>query len=93
MTITVDSRFTVRVVRKGDTYGRDDFFTHNEDAPLVEFYDNRYPFTPHGQFVSRYYCKTLLAGQSNKMGLDLQGDVPDWKVSADGMAEVFAFIN
>ena len=29
-------KFNVRIVRRGDRYGRDDMFAHEEDQPLVE---------------------------------------------------------
>lgn len=51
--------------------------------PLVEFYDSRFPHTPDGQFVSRYYLDTLLSGRET--GLDLQGDVPAWAIDDAGM--------
>ena len=55
----------VRLVFKGDKYGLAHSLIHDEDDMLVEFYDCRYDFerdvdgTVLGQFVSRYYFKTL----------------------------------
>jgi len=49
------------------------------DQHLIEFYDSRYPHTPDGQFISRYYVSTFLESRSG-VGLDLQGYVPDWKI-------------
>jgi len=68
------------------------FIPANEQAPnhpgmtpdsrdIVEFYDARYPHTPDGQFISRYYVETLKEG-NKYVGLDLQGDVPAWKIDA-----------
>jgi hypothetical protein len=54
--------------------------------PLVEFYDTRFPQTPDGQFVSRYYLDTLLTGRQT--GLNLQGDVPAWSIDDAGMTVV-----
>ena len=48
--ITVD-KFNVRVVNKGDKFGRDFCLTHESEKPMVEFYDARYPHTEFGQFV------------------------------------------
>ena len=88
--ITVD-KFNVRVVTKGDKYGRDFCLTHNEDKPLVEFYDARYPHTEFGQFVSRYYVETILGdddyGPKNS-GLSLDGGIPEWTVPASDMNTV-----
>ena len=87
--ITV-SNFNVRVLNKGDKYGRDFCLTHTKDEPLVEFYDNRYPHTQFGQFVSRYYVETILERDTG--GLCLDGGVPDWTVSADDMTTVRNFL-
>lgn len=83
--ITVD-KFNVRIVRAGDRYGRDNCLTHDEDKPLVEFYDTRYPHTEFGQFVSRYYVETILGTDRwgrGEGGLMLDGGVPSWTVSAE----------
>ena len=93
--ITVD-KFNVRIVNKGDKYGRDFCLTHNEDKPLVEFYDARYPHTEFGQFVSRYYVETILGddGYGSKAGgLSLDGGIPEWTVSASDMETVRSFLN
>jgi hypothetical protein len=86
--ITVD-KFNVRVVNTGDKYGRD-FCLTNDKAPMVEFYDTRYPHTQYGQFVSRYYVDTLLERDTG--GLCLDGGVPSWTVSAEDMATVRNFL-
>ena len=92
--ITVD-KFNVRVVNKGDKYGRDFCLTHDSDKPLVEFYDVRYPHTEFGQFVSRYYVSTILGddgyGPKNS-GLNLHGGVPEWTVSEQDMETVRDFL-
>ena len=76
---TVTGRaFTMRLVRKGDGYGRDLSVIHDKDAPLVEFYDAEHKFqgergAEFGQFVSRYYVKSIQgAGHS---GLILDGGI------------------
>lgn len=81
----VDNRFTVKVVNKGDSYGRNGVLTHDKDEPLVEFYDDKY-----NQFVSRYYMTTML--EHGAYGLNLQGDVPAWKISRYGMQEVQEYL-
>jgi hypothetical protein len=60
---------------------------------FVEFYDVRYNHTCYGQFVSRYFAKTLLGepgsfGHKVEIGLCLQGDVPDWQVARGPMLVV-----
>jgi hypothetical protein len=85
--------FNIRIIRKGDAYGLNDCLTHEDADPMVEFYDPRHSNTknnPIGQFVSRYYLKTLLDGEDrlSTHGLDLQGGVPDWKLSPSQMREI-----
>lgn len=74
----------VRIIYKGDAYGRDGCIVAESDMPLVEFYDRRYDHTEHGQFISRYYLKSLL--DRGYGGLLLDGGVPAWQVSADNMS-------
>lgn len=82
--------FNVRLVRKGDAYGLEDCLTHDKPDPLVEFYDasweNQRGFGPRGQFVARYYARTLL--DHGPYGLSLQGDIPAWSISAEQMSQV-----
>jgi hypothetical protein len=88
-------KFNVRIVRKGDRFGRNDCLVHDDDRPMVEFYDHRYDhsdFKGRGQFVSRYFVCTLLEGENRGLCLD-GGNRNEWTVSADGMAIVRAYIN
>jgi len=69
--------FLVRFVYKGDAYGLDDCLTHDEDEPMVEFYDTTFSeknggeFGERGQFVSRYNVSTL--AKHGGLGLCLDG--------------------
>lgn len=86
--------FNVRIVNKGDAYGRDDCLTHDDDVFLVEFYDAKVDpakFGKRGQFVSRYFFTTLLASD-HKHGLQLDGGVPEWSISLQGMRDVKRYI-
>lgn len=70
------------------------------DGVLAEFYDTTYAddgqagstgFGPLGQFVSRYYVKTLLGRDGFGTGegaLDLCGHVPEWTIDAATMVDV-----
>ena len=88
-------KWNVRIVNTGDNYGRAMCLT-NDKAPMVEFYDVRYPHTQYGQFVSRYYISTILSQDSRggeySNGLCLDGRVPAWHVSAEDMAQVVTFL-
>lgn len=83
--------FVVRIVHEGDRYGLRGCLVHDHAAPLVEFYDatlrGKEGFAPYGQFVSRYYAETLMAGDYPQ-GLALDGGVPEWSVSPSGMRSV-----
>ena len=79
--------FAVRIVRKGDAYGLHDCLIHDEDKPLVEFYDasqDPKKFGERGQFVSRYYVDTLTGRDGfgrdirNGYALNLHGGVEAW---------------
>jgi hypothetical protein len=98
--------FCARMVEPGDVYGLNFCLTHPtesskhfRDEPMVEFYDTRYRgsrFTAYGQFVSRYYVGTLLGTLPHSRpvtdGIDLCGGVSDWKIDADTMADVLAWL-
>jgi hypothetical protein len=87
--------FNVRVVFKGDRYGLNDCLTHDNDKPLVEFYDatqDPKKFGERGQFVSRYYIETLIlfyietltgSRARNAYGLTLDGGVDAWTLDAE----------
>jgi hypothetical protein len=67
----------------------------SDPRPVVEFYDCRYEHTPYGQFVSRYYVETLLENILPGVpvgGLNLDGGVPSWSISAKAMGRVIAWL-
>lgn len=77
--------FRVRVVRKGERYGRADSLMHQKDDPLVEFFDVAH----NNQFVSRYSASTLLADPSSA-GLLLDGGSPErWYLDRDALRAVW----
>lgn len=69
--------FIVRLVMKGERYGRDWCLTHNENKPLVEFYIGKQNVkratSKTRGFVSRYYLETLTAQTDAYLGLCLHG--------------------
>ena len=81
--------FAVRVVRKGDNYGLNGCLTHDEENPLVEFYDAEYDFTKYGQFVSRYYVSTIVEDENRLIqnGLNLDGGIAKWSLTGDQMKD------
>lgn len=83
--------WALRLVQLGDTYGLNGQLVHTNPDPLVEFYDTRYPHTPLGQYVSGYSLSTLLERPA-ETGLNLDGGVPTWSVSVQGMAAVQAWL-
>lgn len=86
--------FNARIVRQGDTYGRDFGITHDGADPLVEFYDTRFAHTkdpqgvPLGQFVSRYHLSTLFPEGVSHGGLNLDGGIPNWRLDAEAMEDL-----
>lgn len=83
--------WAVRLIQLGDNYGLGDKLVHDRVDPLVEFYDTRYSHTPLGQFVSRYYLSTLLDREADT-GLNLDGGVPSWSVSAEAMNAIHLWL-
>lgn len=80
----------VKLLLEGDKYGLDNCLTHDEEDPLVEFYDRQHADAdaPEGQFVSRYNLSTLLKSDGYDdvnerwaRGLSLHGGVEAWTVS------------
>lgn len=83
--------WALRLVQFGDNYGRNDQLVHDKAEPMVEFFDTRYSHEPLGQFVSRYYLSTLLDREAD-VGLNLDGGVPSWSVSAAAMNVVYQWL-
>ena len=79
--------WTVRIVRNGEAYGRNDCLINTSADPLVEFYDTNQTHTIYGQFVSRYFLSTLLHNYE-AAGICLDGGVPAWSISAEGYDEI-----
>ncbi|EGQ64012.1 hypothetical protein GGI1_22916, partial [Acidithiobacillus sp. GGI-221] len=80
--------WAVRVLKKGESYGRNNCLIYEKDEPLVEFYDTRYPFTNLGQFVSRYNLTTLVGTHPYGHGLCLYGGEPDWTISDECFGKI-----
>jgi len=80
--------FIVKVLFPGDKYGRNDGLITKSHK--VEFYDARYE-PPRGQFVCRYYLRTLCKG-NRPYGLDLNAGEPDWTVDKQTMGLVFDWL-
>ena len=87
--------FNVRLVQQGEQYGRNGCLVADINDPMIEFYDATYAgecpdtFTGHlGQFVSRYFVRTLLATDWREEScLDLDGGIPEWKVTGQSVAD------
>lgn len=89
MTTTKVGIFNVRLLKAGETYGLNN--TLRADKPIVEFFDWRYSHNLHGQFISRHYAETLL-DLRDELDLLLDGGLPDWRVTKEGVALVKEFI-
>ncbi len=94
--------FVVRMVEVGDRYGRDHEFVHAERAPLVEFYDARWPIdraldgSVLGQFVERYAFAALCATADGRRpattaGLKLSPYL-DWALDIPARRRILDFL-
>jgi hypothetical protein len=92
-------KYNIRIVKNGDKYGLNFKLTYDENKPMVEFYDSRYPHSEFGQFIARYYIGTILGlegyyGSPINNGLCLDGGNPnEWSVSQCEMETVREFIS
>jgi hypothetical protein len=92
-------KYNIRIVKNGDKYGLDNKLTYDENKPMVEFYDSRYPHSEFGQFISRYYIGTILCldgyyGSPLDNGLCLDGGNPnEWSVSSCEMQVVKDYVS
>ena len=83
-------KWKVRIVRKGQKYGRDYCLVNNK-LDIVEFYDidcdlEKFPI---GQMVSSYYLNTIKA----KEGLFvLNGEVDKWVITSECMKEIHEWL-
>lgn len=83
--------FVVRLVRKGDPYGSYDAGTgrygwkHDNDKPLLIFYDARWPHQPHGQQISAYYFETVKECAEAGEGINLHGSEAEWTIDAEAL--------
>lgn len=83
--------FTVRRVGKGERYGRDDYMIHDEEMPLIEIYDTRYPQTEHGLLVRRLYMNSIFE-QSKKGGIDLHSGEADLRINQDTIQKALVLL-
>ena len=93
--------FTIRIVFKGGQYGLNDCLVHDKAEPMIEFHDARYKtrgFDPElGQFVTRYYLKTLLGldqwGSGNvRNGINLHLGEPNWKIDGETLVKIVSWV-
>lgn len=79
--------FKVKLIFKGDTYGLKDVYCHDNDMPIVEFYDARYNDTIHGQLIDRYYLKAVM-DLPDGQGLNFYKGVEEWQLSNETLQVV-----
>jgi|SRR5579871_1404674 hypothetical protein len=73
----------------------DDAEPHREyEGSMVSFYDTRFAFTAHGQFVADYYVETLIEDEAElcNRGLALVGYVPEWSIDPGNMVRVISWL-
>lgn len=83
-------QFAIRVIGKGDNYGRNRCLISEENKQLVEFYDvegsGAEGFDELGQFISRYYIETIM--EIENYGLNLYADVEEWSIEVDNIKKI-----
>lgn len=82
-----DRIWLVRLVKKGKRYGATSRMIHDQDDPLVEFYDPRFEHCEYGQFVSRYLLSSLQDHQLKHpgRGLNVEGGVHEWEIGGEAL--------
>jgi len=86
--------FNVRIVKTGDRYGLHDQLIHEKPGAMVEFYDARNPEfdetgNKRGQFVSRYYWRTIRNHLKTGQGICLHGAYPDtWSIDGETLGTI-----
>lgn len=93
------SPFGVRMIWKGQKYGRNDALVHSGDDPFVEFWDLHRVGDPTldfadqagAQFIQRYNASVLRKIDEGR-GLDLYVSEPAWKLDGAAMTMVRRFI-
>lgn len=83
-------KWKVRIVRKGQKYGRDYSLVNNK-PDIVEFYDTDCDLEkfPIGQMVSSYYLNTIRAKEDL---LVLNGEVDKWVITSECMKEIHEWL-
>jgi hypothetical protein len=83
--------FNVLIIRKGETYGLNNCLIHDDEMPMVEFYDTRFDHSPLGQFIARYDADTLV--EDDGFGpFELDGGNPNWTVGDVAMDRVTTWL-
>lgn len=82
--------FAARLIEKGDAYGKDEQLIHEDEIPLIEFFDLRYSHSRidsnlTGQFISRYNLDTFEKVQT---GIFLDSGSIDWSLNQDSVKYV-----
>ena len=97
VTNSAGSQFLVRIVRKGERYGKTLGLVHDRKDPLVEFYDTDYNHDRDesgvylGQFVSRYSYGALNRPNRPDTGLNLSGGVKKWWLDRTAFRHAMTF--
>lgn len=80
--------FTIRLVERGDSYGRGNERKHPFNASLVEFYDPRYndDLAPDGTILGRYVWRCYTHKLMELTSYSLCAPITDYRIGERGMA-------
>lgn len=83
--------YKVRVVQKGDRFGRNHVLTHDKADPMVEFYLSNEGTDRDDYFISRYYLSTF-RDIPYRQGLCLDGGQREFDLDKFDIAFVKAWL-
>ena len=95
--------FLVRIVEKGEWWGRNKALLHEKNDPLVVVFDadgEKYELTYsqvlyrqlNPQMVGAYYLSTLINGETVNTGISFDGRVPRWNVDKENWRKVIEWL-
>ena len=89
-----NKQFAIRVIEKGDNYGRNRCLILKEDKQLIEFYDVEGAgdewFDELGQFIERYYIESIM--EIENYGLNLSANVDVWNIEGANIHKIQQWI-
>ncbi|MBU3173311.1 hypothetical protein [Clostridium estertheticum] len=92
-----ERQFAVRVISKGDKWGRNRSLTFDNDTKVIEFYDVTYAGTSEyydelGQFVTSYNLSTIMEIDNYNRALSLIDYEKVWSIDGCNIYQIQEWI-